>query len=67
MRYTNNKGINLVAYQALLKNAGKDPVNPKIKKKCKKCSNNIVTQIRLGKDMKLINTCVKCNEQWLED
>lgn len=66
IRYNKKKEINLMAHTTLLKNAGSDPVNPKVIKKCKKCKNNIVKQIRIGENMKLINTCVKCGEQWME-
>lgn len=66
LRYEDIKGTNLVIYKTILQNAGKDPVNPKVKKDCKKCKNDIVKQVRLGSDMRLINICTNCNEQWLE-
>ena len=65
LRYENVTGTNLVVYKSILLNAGKDPVNPKVKKNCE-CGNNIVTQVRLGSELKLINTCVKCNKQWVD-
>lgn len=63
--YESLSGTNLDIFRSLLAYAGKDPVNPKVVKKCK-CGNNIVKQVRLGNEMKLVNTCVKCNKQWLD-
>jgi hypothetical protein len=40
-------------------------MNPKVKKECS-CGSDVVRQVRLGEDMKLINTCINCNKQWLE-
>jgi DNA-directed RNA polymerase subunit M/transcription elongation factor TFIIS len=65
LRYENVTGTNLVVYKSILLNAGKDPVNPKVKKNCS-CGNNIVTQVRLGNELKLINTCINCNNQWVD-
>ena len=65
LRYEDIRGTNLIVYKTILQNAGQDPVNPKVIKQCS-CGHNIVRQVRLGEDMKLINTCVKCNKQWLE-
>lgn len=58
-------GTNLTIYKAILYNAGKDPVNPKVKRACK-CSNQFARQVRLGNEMKLINTCTSCGDQWLD-
>jgi hypothetical protein len=66
MRYEEIKGANLAVYSTILQTAGKDPCNPKIKKQCISCDNDILRQVRLGDDMKLVNTCIKCNEQWLD-
>ncbi len=63
--YESVSGTNLDIFRSLLAYAGKDPVNPKVNKKCK-CGNNIVKQVRLGNEMKLVNTCVKCDKQWLD-
>jgi DNA-directed RNA polymerase subunit M/transcription elongation factor TFIIS len=65
LRYENVSGTNLVVYKSILLNAGKDPANPKVKKNCE-CGNDIVTQVRLGNELKLINTCIKCNKQWVD-
>jgi len=65
LRYESVTGTNLVVYKSILLNAGKDSVNPKVKKICE-CGNNIVTQVRLGNELKLINTCIKCNKQWVD-
>lgn len=66
LRYDNSKDSNLAIYKTILKNAGKDPVNPKIIKKCISCSNDILKQVRLGEDMRLINTCIACDKQWID-
>jgi DNA-directed RNA polymerase subunit M/transcription elongation factor TFIIS len=65
LRYEDVTGTDLIVYKAILLNAGQDPVNPKVKKQCS-CGYNIVKQVRLGREMKLINTCIKCNNQWLD-
>jgi DNA-directed RNA polymerase subunit M/transcription elongation factor TFIIS len=66
LRYENIKGTNLIIYKTILQNAGRDPVNPKVKKNCTTCKNDIVRQVRLGEDMRLINICTKCGKQWIE-
>jgi DNA-directed RNA polymerase subunit M/transcription elongation factor TFIIS len=58
-------GTNLTIYKAILHNAGKDPVNPKVRRHCK-CGNQFAKQVRLGHEMKLINTCTTCGNQWLD-
>jgi DNA-directed RNA polymerase subunit M/transcription elongation factor TFIIS len=63
--YEDVSGTNLVVYQAILLKAGRDPVNPKVHRTCK-CGNKFAKQVRLGNEMKLINTCTKCGEQWLD-
>lgn len=67
LRYESTHDTNIAVYNIILQNARKDPVNPKVNKKCKKCDNNIVKQVRLTDDMRLINVCTECNEQWLEN
>lgn len=66
LRFEEIKGTNLLVYKTILKTAGKDPVNPKVKVECKKCHNDIAKQVRLGEDMRLINICVNCDNQWIE-
>lgn len=58
-------GTNLTIYKSILYNAGKDLVNPKVKHICK-CGNHFARQVRLGNEMKLINTCTSCGDQWLD-
>lgn len=65
MVYEDVSGTNLVIYKSILHNAGKDPVNPKVTRKCK-CGSKFAKQVRLGSEMKLINTCVSCGNQWLD-
>ena len=63
--YEDVTGTNLVVFKSILGNAGRDPVNPKVRRACK-CGNKFAKQVRLGDEMKLINTCTKCGEQWLD-
>jgi len=63
--YENVTGTNLIIYKSILHNAGRDPVNPIVFRKCK-CGSNTARQVRLGNEMKLINTCIKCSDQWLD-
>lgn len=65
IRYNDIKGTNLIVYKTILQTAGKDPVNPKVYLDCPKCKNNIVKQVRIGEDMRIINTCVECDHRWL--
>lgn len=63
--YENVSGPNLAIYRSILKNAGLDPVNPKVRRKCK-CGSQFAKQVRLGSEMKLINTCTECSENWID-
>ena len=65
LRYEEIKGGNILIYDKILAGAAHDPLNPKIYLICPQCSNNLAKQIRLGDDMRLINTCLKCNYQWM--
>jgi DNA-directed RNA polymerase subunit M/transcription elongation factor TFIIS len=65
LQYEESKGSNLMNSQILLLHASRDPVNPKIEKKCLKCNYNYARQVRAGKDLRLIDTCIKCNHQEL--
>jgi DNA-directed RNA polymerase subunit M/transcription elongation factor TFIIS len=65
LRYE-EKAVSLSVYSTLLQNAGRDPVNPKVERNCPKCKYTIAKQIRIGNDMRLINTCVKCDHHWAE-
>jgi len=60
------KGVNLTIYRSILATAADDPVNPKVIKTCPKCSWDRARQVRLGEELKLVNTCIKCKHQWLE-
>lgn len=66
LRFESTKGTNLIVYKTILKNAGRDPVNPKVRKPCDGCASTIVRQVRLGDDMRLINICINCDKQWIE-
>lgn len=65
LRYEEINNSKFLNYKTILQNAGRDPMNPKVKKECS-CGSDVVRQVRLGEDMKLINTCINCNKQWLE-
>ena len=65
LRYEEENGTNFTIFGSILRNAGLDPVNPKVAKQCK-CGNKTARQVRLGSEMRLINTCIKCGEQWLD-
>jgi DNA-directed RNA polymerase subunit M/transcription elongation factor TFIIS len=67
LRYEEVIGTSLLMYKTILQHAGKDPVNPKVRKACinQKCDSTIVKQVRHEGDMRLINICIDCNEQWL--
>lgn len=65
LRYEDTKGGNIMIFNKILQNAGKDPANPKVYKKCSRCQYEIAKQVRLGDEMKLINTCINCNYQWI--
>lgn len=66
LRFEDTKNSNILIFSKILKRANLDPVNPKKKVKCNRCSYDTVKQVRLGDDMRLINTCIKCNFQWLD-
>lgn len=63
--YEEVSGTDFNTFKAILHNAGRDQVNPKVYKTCQ-CGYHICRQVRLGDEMQLINTCVKCNDQWMD-
>ncbi len=64
--YSEDKKINFAIYKTLIKHAAEDPINQKVELECKKCKYNVVKQIRLSEnDLRIVNTCLQCNEQWL--
>lgn len=65
LRYESITGTNLAIYKEILLTAGQDPVNPKVVKECS-CGSNRARQVRLGQELKLINTCIECKKQWIE-
>jgi DNA-directed RNA polymerase subunit M/transcription elongation factor TFIIS len=66
LRYEDVKAINLDVYKSIVSTAADDPVNPKVKKICPKCKHDRARQVRIGDELKLINKCIKCKEQWVE-
>ena len=66
LRYEETNDKNLVIFNKILDKATKDPVNIKVYKNCPKCKHNIATNVRIGKDLSLINICQKCEFQWVD-
>jgi DNA-directed RNA polymerase subunit M/transcription elongation factor TFIIS len=62
--YDNNKNTDTTIHRNILHSAGRDPTNQRVYKTCDKCNNTVATQIRIGDNMVLVNTCVKCGNQW---
>jgi DNA-directed RNA polymerase subunit M/transcription elongation factor TFIIS len=48
---------NNLKFESFIKTAPFDPTNPKIQKKCEKCSNDTMTYVRVGSDMRLLYIC----------
>ena len=65
LRYEKSYESNVTIYEKILNNAVKDPASLKARIKCVKCDNDIVKQVRIGKDLKLFNICTKCETKWL--
>lgn len=65
LRFDQTKETDFLIYKSILRNAGKDPVNPKYNEKCHKCENSIVKRVMLGNEMRLISVCTKCSTQWV--
>lgn len=59
-------GTDYTVHKAMLHNAAHDPVNPKVAKICPKCDHKIVRQVRIGNEMRIINTCISCVHQWID-
>jgi DNA-directed RNA polymerase subunit M/transcription elongation factor TFIIS len=66
LHYVEESKTNFASYKQILKNASRDPANPKVLLDCTKCDSKYVKQVRLGESKKLINCCIKCNNQWIE-
>ena len=63
--HEDNENIPLSEYTIQIKNALKDPTNPKIRKFCIKCKKNtIVTTLKLGDE--ILNICGVCKNEWKE-
>lgn len=60
-----SSGAKLSIHKTILKNAAHDPVNPKAYNKCPECQAEIVKQVQLGEDKRLINVCT-CKKIWIE-
>jgi DNA-directed RNA polymerase subunit M/transcription elongation factor TFIIS len=66
LRYEETKSGNLSIFNKILSNVARDPVNLKKIIKCPKCKHNIAKAVRIGKEMRLINVCEKCEFQWID-
>lgn len=65
MLYEKINDTNFIIYSNMLRNAHKDPMNPKTRVQCPKCPNKIARQVRLGDNLRLINLCTKCKYSWV--
>lgn len=65
LRYEDATGTDFTIFRSILNNAGRDNMNPKAIRQCE-CGYNRVRQVRLGENMQIINTCIKCNAQWFD-
>jgi DNA-directed RNA polymerase subunit M/transcription elongation factor TFIIS len=65
LMYELTKTDHVNTFRTVLYNAHLDPLNPKARIACKKCSNKMVKQVRVGVDLKLINVCTKCKHRFL--
>lgn len=62
LRYEEEKGSDISIFAGILKNITKDPVNPKVRRQCKKCNHGIAKYVQLGDDKKIVYGCLGCNE-----
>ena len=58
-------GAKLSIHKTIIKNAAFDPANPKAYNKCTECQSEIVKQVQLGHDKRLVNVCT-CGKIWIE-
>lgn len=64
--YEKEKGSNIMSFRTLLLHVADDPVATKIAKKCPECGYTYARQIRIGDDMRLFNSCIKCKYKSLD-
>lgn len=62
LRYEEIKGSDIAIFKKILEKITDDPVNPKIKRECKKCKHPISKYVRLGEELKMVYSCVKCKD-----
>ena len=64
LRYTKHYGKKILGakHATLVKNAAFDITNPKVKKKCSNCTNQYMSYIVIGDNMKYIYVCT-CGNQ----
>lgn len=66
LRFSDIKGTAIRGHKILLKHAGRDPTNLKMIRSCPKCNYKYARSIRMGKDLQLVHTCIKCAHHWSE-
>jgi DNA-directed RNA polymerase subunit M/transcription elongation factor TFIIS len=64
--YDESGKVNTATMQTILRSAGLDPTNPRAMRKCGKCGNDKVRQVRSLGEMRLINICEKCSKSWID-
>ena len=64
LRYEEVKGSDIAIFKKILEKIAEDPANPKIFRDCKspKCGGNIAKYVRLGDEMKVVYSCIKCRD-----
>ena len=65
LRYEEVKGSDIQIFKKILEKIADDPANPKMFRDCPvkdKCDGKIAKYVRLGEDMKMVYSCLKCEE-----
>jgi DNA-directed RNA polymerase subunit M/transcription elongation factor TFIIS len=60
--YEETKEEKINTFTPMFMNITEDPLNPRTKVKCPKCSHNVSVNIRLPDSMRLLRVCEKCKE-----
>jgi DNA-directed RNA polymerase subunit M/transcription elongation factor TFIIS len=64
LRYEEVKGSDIAIFSKILEKIAEDPTNPKVFRECvvPKCGSKIAKYVRLGDEMKMVYSCVKCRD-----
>ena len=69
LRYEDVKGSDIQIFKKILEKIAEDPTNPKMMRECRgkdktkgRCDGKVAKYVRLGEDMKMVYSCVKCKE-----